>query len=43
MRIARHPRPGMERPDPKPYLRPGDIVDVEIDGLGHQRQLFREA
>ena len=30
-------------PDPKPYLRPGDIVDVEIDGLGHQRQLFREA
>jgi 2-keto-4-pentenoate hydratase/2-oxohepta-3-ene-1,7-dioic acid hydratase in catechol pathway len=30
-------------PDPKPYLRPGDIVDLEIDGLGHQRQLFREA
>jgi 2-keto-4-pentenoate hydratase/2-oxohepta-3-ene-1,7-dioic acid hydratase in catechol pathway len=30
-------------PDPKPYLRPGDIVDIEIDGLGQQRQLFREA
>ncbi|HET7388254.1 MAG TPA: fumarylacetoacetate hydrolase family protein [Nocardioidaceae bacterium] len=21
-----------------PYLRPGDVVDLEIDGLGHQRQ-----
>ena len=30
-------------PEPKPYLRPGDIVDIEIDGLGQQRQLFREA
>ncbi|MFY9714372.1 MAG: fumarylacetoacetate hydrolase family protein [Microbacterium sp.] len=23
-----------------PYLAPGDIVEVEIDGLGHQRQEF---
>ncbi|HCS59958.1 MAG TPA: hypothetical protein DIW46_00960 [Microbacterium sp.] len=23
-----------------PYLKPGDIVDIEIDGLGHQRQSF---
>jgi 2-keto-4-pentenoate hydratase/2-oxohepta-3-ene-1,7-dioic acid hydratase in catechol pathway len=30
-------------PEPKPYLRPGDIVDIEIDGLGQQRQLIREA
>lgn len=26
------------RPDPKPYLRAGDVVRLEIDGLGHQRQ-----
>ncbi|MFC4561127.1 fumarylacetoacetate hydrolase family protein [Nocardiopsis mangrovi] len=25
-------------PDPKPYLRPGDTVECEIDGLGRQRQ-----
>ncbi|ONI91058.1 2-hydroxyhepta-2,4-diene-1,7-dioate isomerase [Saccharothrix sp. ALI-22-I] len=25
-------------PDPKPYLRAGDVVEVEIDGLGRQRQ-----
>jgi 2-keto-4-pentenoate hydratase/2-oxohepta-3-ene-1,7-dioic acid hydratase in catechol pathway len=24
--------------DPKPYLRPGDVVELEIDGLGRQRQ-----
>lgn len=24
-----------------PYLRPGDVVEVEIDGLGRQRQTFR--
>ncbi|GAB6900712.1 fumarylacetoacetate hydrolase family protein [Kineosporia succinea] len=24
-------------PDPKPYLRPGDVVEVEIDGLGRMR------
>lgn len=23
-----------------PYLRPGDVVDIEIDGLGRQRQEF---
>ena len=23
-----------------PYLTPGDVVDIEIDGLGHQRQEF---
>lgn len=23
-----------------PYLRPGDVVEIEIDGLGHQRQNF---
>ncbi|MEU2622081.1 fumarylacetoacetate hydrolase family protein [Streptomyces sp. NPDC007157] len=26
-----------------PYLRAGDVVDVEIDGLGRQRQTFEEA
>lgn len=25
-------------PEPKPYLRPGDVVELEIDGLGRQRQ-----
>ena len=25
-------------PDPKPYLRPGDVVELEISGLGRQRQ-----
>jgi 2-keto-4-pentenoate hydratase/2-oxohepta-3-ene-1,7-dioic acid hydratase in catechol pathway len=25
-------------PDPKPYLRAGDVVECEIDGLGRQRQ-----
>jgi 2,4-diketo-3-deoxy-L-fuconate hydrolase len=25
-----------------PYLRPGDVVEVEIEGLGRQRQVFRE-
>ncbi|RLL67064.1 fumarylacetoacetate hydrolase family protein [Streptomyces sp. Z26] len=28
----------MGHPDPKPYLRPGDVVELEIDGLGRQRQ-----
>ncbi len=23
-----------------PYLKPGDVVDIEIEGLGHQRQEF---
>jgi 2-keto-4-pentenoate hydratase/2-oxohepta-3-ene-1,7-dioic acid hydratase in catechol pathway len=26
-----------------PYLRPGDTVDLEIDGLGSQRQTFGQA
>jgi 2-keto-4-pentenoate hydratase/2-oxohepta-3-ene-1,7-dioic acid hydratase in catechol pathway len=30
------------RPD-KPYLRAGDVVEVEIDGLGRQRQVFGQA
>ena len=30
------------RPD-KPYLRAGDVVELEIDGLGRQRQTFRQA
>ena len=30
------------RPD-KPYLRAGDIVEIEIGGLGRQRQTFKAA
>jgi len=30
------------QPD-KPYLRVGDVVELEIDGLGRQRQTFRQA
>jgi 2-keto-4-pentenoate hydratase/2-oxohepta-3-ene-1,7-dioic acid hydratase in catechol pathway len=30
------------RPD-KPYLRAGDVVEIEIDGLGRQRQVLRDA
>jgi len=26
-----------------PYLRPGDVVELEIDGLGGQRQVFGQA
>jgi 2-keto-4-pentenoate hydratase/2-oxohepta-3-ene-1,7-dioic acid hydratase in catechol pathway len=26
-----------------PYLAPGDTIDMEIDGLGHQRQQVRQA
>ncbi len=32
---------GMGRPDG--YLRDGDVVELEIDGLGRQRQTFRSA
>jgi len=28
------------QPEPKPYLRPGDVVELEIDGLGRARQLM---
>jgi 2-keto-4-pentenoate hydratase/2-oxohepta-3-ene-1,7-dioic acid hydratase in catechol pathway len=31
------------QPDPKPYLRPGDVVELEIDGLGRQRQVLGQA
>ncbi|WP_326575796.1 fumarylacetoacetate hydrolase family protein [Actinacidiphila glaucinigra] len=31
------------RPEPKPYLRAGDVVELEIDGLGHQRQTLKDA
>jgi 2-keto-4-pentenoate hydratase/2-oxohepta-3-ene-1,7-dioic acid hydratase in catechol pathway len=26
------------QPEPKPYLRAGDVVELEVDGLGRQRQ-----
>jgi 2-keto-4-pentenoate hydratase/2-oxohepta-3-ene-1,7-dioic acid hydratase in catechol pathway len=31
------------RPDPKPYLTAGDVIEVEIDGLGRQRQVVAQA
>ncbi|MGH3646363.1 MAG: fumarylacetoacetate hydrolase family protein [Micromonosporaceae bacterium] len=30
-------------PDPKPYLRAGDVVELEIDKLGRQRQTVGQA
>jgi len=30
------------QPD-KPYLRAGDVVEIEVDGLGRQRQVFGQA
>ncbi|OEV02948.1 fumarylacetoacetate hydrolase family protein [Streptomyces oceani] len=33
----------MGHPEPKPYLRAGDVVELEIDGLGRQRQELRAA
>ena len=30
-------------PDPQPYLRAGDVVELEIDGLGAQRQVCVQA
>ncbi|SCK54722.1 2-keto-4-pentenoate hydratase/2-oxohepta-3-ene-1,7-dioic acid hydratase (catechol pathway) [Streptomyces sp. WMMB 714] len=33
----------MGAPEPKPYLRAGDVVELEIDGLGRQRQELRDA
>jgi 2-keto-4-pentenoate hydratase/2-oxohepta-3-ene-1,7-dioic acid hydratase in catechol pathway len=33
----------MGKPDPKPYLREGDVVELEITGLGRQRQTFGQA
>jgi 2-keto-4-pentenoate hydratase/2-oxohepta-3-ene-1,7-dioic acid hydratase in catechol pathway len=26
-----------------PYLKAGDVVEVEIEGLGRQRQVFAQA
>ncbi|TJZ55991.1 fumarylacetoacetate hydrolase family protein [Streptomyces piniterrae] len=33
----------MGQPEPKPYLRPGDVVELEVDGLGRQRQVLKDA
>ncbi|MEV0555293.1 fumarylacetoacetate hydrolase family protein [Streptomyces sp. NPDC050597] len=30
-------------PEPKPFLRAGDVVELEIEGLGWQRQEFKPA
>ncbi|MFF9349857.1 fumarylacetoacetate hydrolase family protein [Streptomyces sp. NPDC014734] len=31
------------RPEPQPYLRAGDVVELEIQGLGRQRQELKDA
>nr|WP_042193337.1 fumarylacetoacetate hydrolase family protein [Kibdelosporangium sp. MJ126-NF4]CEL20710.1 2-hydroxyhepta-2,4-diene-1,7-dioate isomerase / 5-carboxymethyl-2-oxo-hex-3-ene-1,7-dioate decarboxylase [Kibdelosporangium sp. MJ126-NF4]CTQ89623.1 2-hydroxyhepta-2,4-diene-1,7-dioate isomerase (EC 5.3.3.-) / 5-carboxymethyl-2-oxo-hex-3-ene-1,7-dioate decarboxylase (EC 4.1.1.68) [Kibdelosporangium sp. MJ126-NF4] len=31
------------QPEPKPYLRAGDVVELEIEGLGRQRQTVGQA
>ncbi|ONI75308.1 2-hydroxyhepta-2,4-diene-1,7-dioate isomerase [Actinosynnema sp. ALI-1.44] len=31
------------QPEPKPYLRQGDVVELEIEGLGRQRQTVGQA
>ncbi|MFB7637126.1 fumarylacetoacetate hydrolase family protein [Streptomyces sp. NPDC056149] len=33
----------MGQPEPKPYLRAGDVVELEVEGLGRQRQSLRLA
>ncbi|WP_369216197.1 fumarylacetoacetate hydrolase family protein [Streptomyces flavofungini] len=33
----------MGHPEPKPYLRAGDVVELEIEGLGRQRQELKGA
>ncbi|MEV6834227.1 fumarylacetoacetate hydrolase family protein [Streptomyces sp. NPDC051133] len=33
----------MGQPEPKPYLRSGDVVELEIPGLGRQRQELKDA
>ncbi|MGW8631401.1 fumarylacetoacetate hydrolase family protein [Streptomyces sp. NPDC055793] len=33
----------MGQPEPKPYLRAGDVVELEVDGLGRQRQELKDA
>ena len=31
------------QPEPKPYLRAGDVIELEIDGLGRARQVVGQA
>ncbi len=31
------------QPEPKPFLRAGDVVELEVDGLGRQRQTLGQA
>lgn len=31
------------QPEPKPYLRAGDVVELEVSGLGRQRQELKDA
>jgi len=33
----------MGQPEPKAYLRAGDVVELEIEGLGRQRQELKDA
>ncbi|MEU6172839.1 fumarylacetoacetate hydrolase family protein [Streptantibioticus parmotrematis] len=33
----------MGQPEPKPYLRAGDVVELEVEGLGRQRQVLADA
>lgn len=33
----------MGQPEPKPYLRAGDVVELEVEGLGRQRQELEDA
>ncbi|MFG2883863.1 fumarylacetoacetate hydrolase family protein [Streptomyces sp. NPDC048297] len=33
----------MGQAEPKPYLRAGDVVELEVEGLGRQRQEFKSA
>ncbi len=33
----------MGQPEPKPYLRAGDVVELEVSGLGRQRQVMTQA
>ncbi|MFF0274745.1 fumarylacetoacetate hydrolase family protein [Streptomyces sp. NPDC004330] len=33
----------MGQPEPKPYLRAGDVVELEVEGLGRQRQELKDA
>ena len=37
------PGVALGQPDPKPYLREGDVMELEIERLGRQRQTLRQA